>query len=791
MTLWRKLLRRLRYRLRLSLMLVVLLSGAFAAMMMSIGLSWQAYQSLPYPQSDKLVWLQGNMLDEHDKTIMENAISTPVAWQLAQDKQLFDKASAVLYSHSLLRGSVVESRIETTYVSDDFFSLFNIALKEGRWLSQSNELGTAPNEVVVTECFVQQYFPDENIIEQSIQLDDRRYIVVGVAACDESEPQLYQSNRMSEVFLPFTLMMGDRITGMDHLAVRSDLFLVGRIKQENAQLQLTLLQAQFQTAFEQAQLEQGISGRATLRFSLSPLADKLKGQLRTTTQWLAFAGVGLLVITLVNAFSLYLLDFKAKQNQLALAIVLGAKRGNLQLEQWRYIALIFLFASLLAIGIANAGVWLMQFWSKETLAHAVWLKLPWWSFLLVGAFAQLCALVFVKLAMSQVSFKDIRSQLSGSGKGQVKQLPKSMSQALLGLQIGVGIVTMSFAFWLLSYFGGQLNTSSGFNSNNLYFVELQQSNYDRSSDAIQARYNQAMINLSALRQHPSVESAALAGVLPHEFVFLEPLSLVDDGSDSVVAYLQLSGPNYFITSGLRFIAGGGFSEDDLAINSSGKKVVLNQLLAQRLGVTAADIGMTIYDRNQRPVTLVGIVENTFSHTSQAQALAYLPFNFISGNILVRAKAGEKLDLHTVTALYKQQNPSQSILKLVDIKSRMQQLNKTAMLSFLAGLVIALMMLIQVVAGMYGLLGYLAILSTPVFYIKRLVGAKVRDVLIEQCWSRASLVLVAVVIAVFLSLVVASMFGILSPLLGIYLLFAIVLVGSIVLVLELHHVTKQI
>ncbi|MCF2828364.1 MULTISPECIES: hypothetical protein [unclassified Pseudoalteromonas] len=121
MTLWRKLLRRLRYRLRLSLMLVVLLSGAFAAMMMSIGLSWQAYQSLPYPQSDKLVWLQGNMLDEHDKTIMENAISTPVAWQLAQDQQLFDKASAVLYSHSLLRGSVVEPRIETTYVSDDFF----------------------------------------------------------------------------------------------------------------------------------------------------------------------------------------------------------------------------------------------------------------------------------------------------------------------------------------------------------------------------------------------------------------------------------------------------------------------------------------------------------------------------------------------------------------------------------------------------------------------------------------------------------------------------------------------
>ncbi|WP_462153580.1 hypothetical protein [Pseudoalteromonas piscicida] len=52
-------------------------------------------------------------------------------------------------------------------------------------------------------------------------------------------------------------------------------------------------------------------------------------------------------------------------------------------------------------------------------------------------------------------------------------------------------------------------------------------------------------------------------------------------------------------------------------------------------------------------------------------------------------------------------------------------------------------------------------------------------------------LVAVFIAVFLSLVVASMFGILSPLLGIYLLFAIVLVGCIVLALELHHVTKQI
>ncbi|AXR03738.1 ABC transporter permease [Pseudoalteromonas piscicida] len=791
MTLWRTLLRRFRYRLKLNLMLVVLLSGAFAAIIMSIGLSWQAYQPLPYPQSDKLVWLQGNMLDEHHKVIMENAISTPVAWQLAQDEQLFDKASAVFYSHSLLRGSVVEPRVETTYVSDDFFSLFNIGLKKGRWFSQSNTLGNAPSEVVVTECFAQQHFPDKEIIEQSIQLDDRRYMVVGVAACDEYEPQLYQSNRKSEVFLPFALMMGNRITGMDHLAVRSDLFLVGRVKQENAQAKLTLLQAQFQAAFEQAQLQQALSGSATLGFSLLPLVDKLKGQLKTTTQWLAFAGFGLLVITLVNAFSLYLLDFKAKQNQLALAIVLGAKRGNLEFEQWRYIGLVFLLASILAIGIANSGVWLMQFWAKESLAHLVWLKLPWWSCLLAIGFAQLCALVFAKLAMSQVSFKDIRSQLNGSGKGQVKQLPKPISQTLLGLQMGVGIVTMSFAFWLLSYFGGQLNTPSGFNSEDLYFVELQQSNYDRSSDATQARYNQAMTNLSALRQHPSVESAALAGVLPHEFVFLEPLSLRDDGSDSVVAYLQLGGPNYFATSGLRFIAGGGFLEDDLAINSSRRKVVLNQLLAQRLGVTAADIGMTIYDRNQRPVTLVGIVENTFSHASQAQVLAYLPFNFISGNILVRAKAGEKLDLRTVTALYKQQNPSQSILKLVDIKSRMQELNKTAWLSFVAGLVIALMMLIQVIAGMYGLLGYLAILSEPVFNIKRLVGAKARDILIEQCWSRAHLLVVTVVIAVFLSLVVASTFGILSAQLGLYLLAAVVLVGSIVLALELHHVTKQI
>ncbi|MCO7199945.1 MULTISPECIES: hypothetical protein [Pseudoalteromonas] len=97
-----------------------------------------------------------------------------------------------------------------------------------------------------------------------------------------------------------------------------------------------------------------------------------------------------------------------------------------------------------------------------------------------------------------------------------------------------------------------------------------------------------------------------------------------------------------------------------------------------------------------------------------------------------------------------------------------------------------LMLVVLLSGAFA-----AILNAPVFNIKRLVGAKVRDVLIEQCWSRASLVLVAVFIAVFLSLVVASMFGILSPLLGIYLLFAIVLVGCIVLALELHHVTKQI
>ncbi|PCK30669.1 hypothetical protein CEX98_16090 [Pseudoalteromonas piscicida] len=778
-------------RVRLNLVLITLLSLSFAALMMGIALSWHAYQPLPYPHSERLVWLHTAMLDEEHQVIMDQAMSTPIAWQLSQDQQLFEKASAVFYNQSLLRGALVEPKVSTTYVHREFFSLFDISLKQGRWFTQTDTLGESVNEVVVSECFARQHLSNNKIVDQKIQLDEQYFTVVGVVACDDKEPQLFQSNQKSDIFLPFSLVMGNGITDMDHLAIRGDLFLVGLRRKDNVTAQLALQQTYFQAAFEQAQVQQALSSRVELKFAVQPLVDKLKGQLKTTTHWLVFAGVALLLITLVNVFSLYLLDFKSKQAQFALAIALGAKRSRLKHTQWRYIAVVFLLSSCVAALIAQGGLTLFRVWTQASLAHVTWLSVPWWSIVSVIAFSQLCAWTFVSLAISQVSFSDIRSQLSGSGKGQTKQLPHWISQSLLFTQMSVGIVTMSFAFWLLSYFASQLLTPNGFNSDNLYFIELQQSNYARTSEANQARYNQAMINLAALKKHPDIDSAALAGVMPHEFVFLEPLSRGDDGSDAVTAYLQLSGPDYFATTKQRFTAGRGFEQADMTATGAGKKVIINEKLADMLAVDGNDIGITLYDRRQRPVELVGIVENTFSHGLQTQALAYLPFNFISGNIIVRAKTDSPLRLSTLTQLYKRENPSQSILRLVDLNLRMQQLNKTAMLSFFAGLAIALMMLLQVVAGTYGLLGYLAILSAPVFNIKRLVGAKIRDILLERCKARAYLLLTVILFSYALSLLVGSIFGILTIQLGIYMLIASVLIGSIVFVLELHHVSKQI
>ncbi|NUZ12332.1 ABC transporter permease [Pseudoalteromonas sp. McH1-7] len=778
-------------RAKLNVVLVILLSLSFAALMMSVALSWHAYQPLPYPQSDKLMWLRSDMVDDEQKVVMAQAMSTPVAWQLAQDKQVFEQASAVFYSQGLLRGALVEPKVSTTYVHQEFFSLFDMSLKRGRWFSQSDTLGETLNEAVVSECFAQQHLSGDALIGQTLQLDERYFTIVGVAACDDQEPQLFQSNQGSDVFLPFALAIGEGISDLDHLAVRSDVFLVGRVpKSKDVELHLAVQQANLQSAFKQAQIQQGLPGRVELVFALQPLVNKLKGQLKTTMHWLTFASVALLLITLVNTFSLYLLDFKSKQTQLALAITMGAKRADLKRAQWCYIAFIFLLSSAIAAVIAQGGLGLFRVWTQASLAHVTWLSVPWWSILSVIAFSQLCAWVFVLLALSQVSFRDIRSQLSGSGKGQTKQLPNWVGQSLLGTQMGIGAITMGLAFWLLSYFGGQLLTHSGFNAESLYFVELQQSDYARSDDAIQARYNQAKINLAALNNHPDIDSAALAAVIPHEFVFLEPLSRGDDGTNMITAYLQLIGENYFVTTGQRFIAGGGFNQDDLSTTDTGQKVIINQKLAQMLELNSNDVGTTLYDRHQRPIKLVGIVENTFSHSLQVQPLAYLPFNFINGNIIVRAKANASLELNTITELYKAHNPSQSILRLVDIKARMQQLNKSAMLSFWAGLAIAVVMLFQVVAGMYGLIGYLAILSAPVFSIKCLVGAKVRDILVEQCKVRAYLIIPVMICAYILSLAIGRAFGILTAQLWIYMIVACVFTSCIIFILELYHVSQQ-
>lgn len=782
----------LYHRWRMTLVFVTLLSSAMTALLVAGVIAWQAHGPLPYDRPERLAWVEGTLFNEQGETTLSASLSAPAAWALHQTPGLFEVSSPVFYTDMLYLNHAKQPRISAALVEPGYFSLFQMPLQSGHFFSASAIQGQQPQsaaQVVVSARFAREYLLTQQASGQILQLDDRRFQVVGILAETNLEPELFRAAQQSDVFLPFFSHTATDMTPFAHMAIRNNVMLVGRtLPQANA-----VLQAQAQILGSQVNelAKQYGFGETKLALTLRPLTIKLKGALQETGRWLFGAAVGVIVVTLCNLFALYLLDFKSRQSQLALHLALGARQSRLFRQVLMHATALFALSALVATVLAPALLALVQYWGHTVLGSITWLDVSWSEYLAMWLVALGLAWGFAQSVFRSVDLRGLRQQLSGSGKGQTRQLPGWLSQLLVNGQLTVGAVVLCFSIWLLSHYGTQMNTAQGFDDHGLLHVQLQQLDFERSEQKARARRQLSEANIRALLTQPQIAAVSLSANHPLEMSWVEPIGTNPDSAQQLTAFGQWSGEGYFATVGQKILAGSEFSAQQLTLDAPAEAVILTLSLATKLGLTLEDVGTTLYSRNQRPVRLQAIVADIYSPTLGTPDIVYLPHNFFVTNLTVRLAPGQQLEKSDLNALLRVQDSTQSVFQVINMTRQSLAMSKSARLSAYTGIALSTLMIMLVGVGLYGLLGYLALLHKPVWQIKWQLGAKAGTLMTEQLTGRVCKV---IPVAFVSFLLLYSLCWLLDmALLGLAASFviAVTFMFLMVLLLDYHHTKSQL
>lgn len=631
----------------------------------------------------------------------------------------------------------------TYFVNAGFFRVFGAAPAAGRLFSDE-EVGRS---AVVSTAFAQRNFGSApNALGAPISFENRTYEIVGVLSPD------FQYPGNAAVWIPAAYVPENlNRTAYNYPTVAK---LKAGVSLETAKAQLDTIASRLATGYPDSNRTKG--------FGATPLRDRLVGQIRSTLYFLMGAVGLVLLISCANVAHLLLARATARSREIAVRVALGASRRRIIRELTVENAMLGLLGGALGLLFAYVAMNALVRFAPDNLPRVADIHLDPFVLAFATGLSLVASLLFGLAPAWQTVHVDLNDALKqGAARGAVGGRSNRLRSALVIAEIALSFV---LAIGAGLFFRSLMNLASaplGYRTEGVLVM------YAHAPARTLPEYVKAGRFFQNLTQELAtihdVKSVAIAMGLPtgqygsNGAYAVEGKHTFAPGQNLPQAGFSLASPGYFATMGIPLLKGRDFStRDDYDAPFA---AIVSESLVKQTFPNEDPIGRRIQCGldSLKWMTIVGVVGDVRqdSPSSAPGPNLYMPIQQhpSRGNevqVVLRTTAEPSSLISTVRRKMHDANPSIATkfttLEAMVSSSVSTPRFRTFLVAVFAGLALLLAM-----AGVYGVMSYVAAQRTSELGLRMALGAQRGDILSLILRRAAVLAFAGLVVGLLLAL----------------------------------------
>jgi putative ABC transport system permease protein len=562
---------------------------------------------LPYPEPEQLVGL-GQWRNQKGEGYIQTGVSAPNIVDIAKTGIFQQVAYYRWAGFNITEGSRPES-IGGIKASAELLPMFGIPPQLGRYLApEEMQAGHDQVAIIGHSLWQMRYGSDPAILGKTIELDERRYTIVGVMPASFR----FTWDQEMDVFLPLLLSEEERSEA--GRGTSRDLQTQARLK---ADVSIPQAQAAMNALADNLALEYPASNKGW-GIKVEPLHAAYHRHMQTPLLIMLGAVLFVLLIACANVANLLLERATGRKREVAIRVAMGATRRRLMAQLLTESLLLATLGGALGLLLAYAGDRLLTLAMSRyqfSLPNARVIDIDWRVLLFSLAITMATGVIF-GLAPSWATVKtDLNESLKeGALSTTTESGGRRMRNALVVSEMALALVLLSGAGLLVRTFLRLVNVDLGIDPANVVTMGLRLPNYKYSSATQQALFYREL--LERIPSTPGVKSVGAESGGANVFFQPQGQPLAVPGQEPTAAYKIIT-PDFFQAMGTRLVAGREFSVRDA--EGATPVAMISETVARRYWPHANPVGshLTVLARvysgqksgADQPLEIVGVVKD--------------------------------------------------------------------------------------------------------------------------------------------------------------------------------------
>ncbi|MEM9103508.1 MAG: ABC transporter permease [Pseudomonadota bacterium] len=767
------------------------------------------FTPLPYADHERLYVVKG-ALSNNGNQVMANVNSFAGATRLYNMQPELEQAAMLSFSLQQIDSHPQLPIVTTSYVSPEFFSLLNIPLALGRGFTGSEAYGSENPVVVLSYQAWQQYFAGRsNIVGETINIGEKSFQVVGVAAARFEEPVFYnQEFNGSDVWLPIDFRHDDKQAENDWGAMNPFITVIAKLNTAISKQQAeSVMSDKLNTAFaENLVFPEDQQLPFSMSVELSDFEQVILGDSRRTVLLLLVGALVLLLIALSNVLNLMLSRTVQKQKQLTIRAIIGANRWHLFKSILAENLLLMSAVSLLSVMVTWLGFDVLRNLASDYLPRLAEMELGVSSLALTFVIAACMAFVLSVLSGRIVEYSRLQGSIQSSGKGSGLQISPRVRMWLISSQIALTGLLIAASMNVLKTAMDVIWQEPGFGVDGLSYLSL---NYRGDALSPEERGQIALNIKELLVSQPNIEGVAISSSEPTRSSGGGSVLRYSDDKNPVNAMFTNTDQDVFNVIEQPLIEGRTFSA--IEVRDSARVVVITRALAEALYPNESALGKALLtNMNTALYQIIGVVENlnlpplaqaSLGGADMAEKTLYLPGLFSPTveefRYIIRGQSQQPLRQQTLLDTITRAEPDMRLWSLEAATQRQRQLVSHELMLSKVTLGLTIMSMLLAGVGLYGVLNYSTQLRRYELGTRISLGAAPSDIVKLVFISNLKPLLIGMTISVIAGVVAYGMTrqyieGIFVPDLASLSVAALcmVMIAALSCYLPLHTIVRQ-